>query len=585
MAASYTVRRGRRPRPTGQAVIAGVLAWGLGPPAHGAVASGSDARTDVDLASPAPTVAGPPRPPLVLWTSQRRAYLNRGEADGLEPGDSVRIVRDGQTVATCTVEFLSDHASACATGRAGVGDGFVLDRVRPAVPPAAPTPLPPTIEAEDAQRDARIISAAPVATIAYRGPRALATRTRGEVSAGYAGWFTVPGSASGYSEERIDALVHGMPLGDSSFRANLAFTARRLQRTEAAARFRPGSATQFYLWQAEVVRRDDEARTVAAAGRIWPQLLPGVPLLDGFQVGRTDRDHTRELGVYGGTLPLTASLAPTADTWTLGLYGSQAHALSGGVRPRLLREEVRVAVRNSEAAGLVAEGEGLAQAWLAGWNVAAGGLVRKAQHEDRPVWERGFLGVTVQAGSRLGGSAQVRRTGQRLADWENLAGELPNTQGTYHGSADAYWDFVPWLGLRAAGSVHHDEGTGLGTQVAMLELRLPRVWRDHGGLALACELGQGWVRSRTASLATALRLGNLARAQIGLSASSYTFTSPMTNPDTEEIAGHLNLEIALTPGLRVRARSLVRAPISAGGTFPDPAIVAMVFAAETAGSF
>ena len=61
--------------------------------------------------------------PSVLFVTAKRAYLNRGVFDGLAPGQSIQLVRQGRAMGTCVVETAFDHQATCmgAHPRAGVG--------------------------------------------------------------------------------------------------------------------------------------------------------------------------------------------------------------------------------------------------------------------------------------------------------------------------------------------------------------------------------------------------------------------------------------------------------------------------------
>ena len=115
----------------------------------------------------------------------------------------------------------------------------------------------------------------PEARAAYSGS--------GSAGIGVAVYATRPGNAQ-YVGETLDVALHHVPLGGSSFRFDTAFSVIRMQ-TTSPPRFRPGSGTEFYLWDAEISRREIDSQTVLALGRIWPWHTPGLPILDGVQLG------------------------------------------------------------------------------------------------------------------------------------------------------------------------------------------------------------------------------------------------------------------------------------------------------------
>src|SRR5262249_46159740 len=81
------------------------------------------ARAAARAAPPRGVKAG--RDGRVVAVSARRAYLDRGRADGLTTGLALTLRRGARTVGTCTVELVADHSAACTQARVHVGDVFV----------------------------------------------------------------------------------------------------------------------------------------------------------------------------------------------------------------------------------------------------------------------------------------------------------------------------------------------------------------------------------------------------------------------------------------------------------------------------
>ena len=85
----------RRASHTGAALLALVIA-------------GATGEVRADTAVPEPATAH------VTYLAGRSVYIDAGRDDGLLPGATVQLVREGRVVATLRVEYLSTHRAACS---------------------------------------------------------------------------------------------------------------------------------------------------------------------------------------------------------------------------------------------------------------------------------------------------------------------------------------------------------------------------------------------------------------------------------------------------------------------------------------
>jgi hypothetical protein len=511
-----------------------------------------------------PAAAGPGH---VLFVTDKRAYLDAGSRDGLAPRQSLAISRGGRAAGACTVETVAEHQTTCVGARLRVGDTFRAPGRREAKKTAPPA-LPPLVDDDTLTSRAEALADAPQEKVDFDGRASAHARGAVSVSPGFAVWRGQPSDAGTYSQERIDAAIRGMPLG-AGLRFDAAFSAIRWQQP-ALERFRPGEPTQFYLWQAEVNRREMDARTVFSLGRIWPWHAPGLTGLDGFQLGRRNADQTAEAGAYAGFVPTATSLAPQIDAWAAGLYGALAQAGAKSALLRAAREELRAGAWHTPETGTVAEAEGLAQIWVGGVSLGGTGRAAYASAFDRrPVLERATFDLASRPTLAFGGGLHVRYFGESLPDGAVLRDEVPALAGSAHGLADLRWDPRPWVGLATYAGADRDAATGRHLLHAGAELRLPRLLGDFGGVWLGGAGEDGWLRGFTGYGQLVgrfrARVQLLARASLGAT----EFETPTAAPNLWELGGYVHLDGALSSWLRLRAWSLLRAPFLVQG---EPAV-------------
>jgi hypothetical protein len=526
--------------------------------------------------------------------TDKRAYLDRGARDGLSVKQSLQISRSGRAIGSCTVETLADHQATCVGGRLRPGDTFRLNGGAGNKKPAsssearrttAATALAPLVAEDSLRTRAAEIAAASTAKVDFHGLRGFAGRSRASATPSITIWQSQSDPNGGYSEERIDGAIQVFDVGAPGIRVDAAFSAVHWGTPSAVNRFRPGQAAQFYLWEAGISRRRREARTVFAAGRIWPWHTPGLTLLDGLQVGRQNDSETAEAGVYAGLLPDALTVYPTG-VLAVGAYGALVQMGSARSVFRLARQEARVGVWDASGTGLVAEAEGLAQVWLGSWNLAVGGRLRRAEAlGSAPTIDRASLDVGTRATSSLGGGLHVRYFGAGLPDDVTLRAVSPTLGGGVHATMDAHWDPVAWLGFAGFAGVHREADSGRHEAHGAAEVRLPRLLSARGGIAAGAEVEEGWMRGRLLYGQVLGNLGDRLHVLVRASASATAFTVPEAAANIHELGAYAHLDGRLTSWLRVRAWSLLRVPFLVRGEAPTTPATNTIFGVSLTGSF
>ena len=525
----------------------------------------------------------PERTGWVRYVTQKRVYLDRGAADGLAIQQTVSLLRGAAKVASCQIELLAAHAAVCRGSGAAIGDRFDL----PAVGPRAPAPAPPARplavpeDDETLARYERALADAPHVKVDFVSKAGAGLPPRIWVGVD-ASLYSEPGSPDRYAYEAIDAEIRNIPIGSGSLRFDTAFSALRRQ-TTTDPRFRPSVESMFYLWEAEITRRQNDDRTVFAIGRLWPWHLPGLPMLDGAQLGRRNASGTIEGGVYGGAIPSALTLSPIEGSWAGGLY---AAATQGGSRaPMFARQEVRVGVRDSATVGVVREAEAVAQVWSRPLALGAGYRFRHAPLVDGgPVLELAQGDVRFTPTSSVRARAQLRYLGVAAESQPLLRGEVQTMSGGTYGAFDLSWDAFQRFGIGLLASGHHDASSGRDQADAGMELRSPGLFGDVGGMAAGASAGEGWMRTRTAFVQIMARTSRL-RIFGRVGGGTTQFAEPVLTPLTVELGGNLQIEGVLTPWLRIVARSLVRTPIVLQGVIPQDRLYGVVSRIDLVGTY
>ncbi|MFL5305853.1 MAG: hypothetical protein ACJ8F1_11600 [Polyangia bacterium] len=508
----------------------------------------------------------------VQYITSRRAYLDRGGLDGLAAGQLLQLLRAGRPSVRCAVERTGDHVAVCSGPGIRVGDAFRVApmrhgsalRERAAAQPQDPAVLEPRVQA---------LASARFHKVEFAGANRHGISAAISASIAVAAWSGGAALADGgaYLVEEVDGQMRRLPVGDTDLRLDLAFTAVRWQLRPSTARFEPNVRTQFFLWEAELSRREIADRTVLAVGRLWPWHLPGLTVLDGIQVGRRTQDGAAEVGLYLGSLPSAAGLAPTVGSWATGVYAAlvRMRPRSTGALGAML--EIRAGARHAPVAGQLREAELAGQIFGDLWS--AGGGARGSQLVERggaPALEDAHVHLRLHGLPRFSGWVQLRYAAPRLEDVAVLRSEVPNAGRAYHGALGGQLRLSPAIALALTADAHADRETGDRSMDATGEVILPRLFADAGGLWLAVTVTEGWARSRGGyAQFLGTPIANV-RVLARVGARTLEFAGLQPNPDSREVDGYLQLDRALGDRWRLRARSSLTVPLSVQAQAPLP---------------
>lgn len=435
-----------------------------------------------------PLVASARTDGKVLQTTAARVYLDAGADDGLAQGAEVIFHRAGAEVGQCRLEEVAARSSACAVRGVRAGDTFPLP-ARAAQEGPKVLPAPATPEALAAQ--AKLVAAAPIATVEYSARARPVESRRAPLVSGEVGELVwVSTSASAFTGTRAAVSVRDAEIG-FGLRANLDAQAIRWT-SRPDPRFRPKDDSQLYVWQAGVTREPGDDGAAVSVGRLIAWRIPGATILDGAVAGW--RLPWLEVGAFGGLVPDPETLALVTDRSTGGGYWVLDHAFAKGYS---VRDEGRIAVVTSPELGTRLEAETRAAARLGRALDLTGSL------------RLGFGGEVQAPGSVDAARLELAARPVphlRLAGWlayDGLEAPIDAEPMVLPGharraEASATWSQGGVLRVTLLGGTSKDLESGLDRSWVGPMVDLPRLLSAHGGLSLGYLEELGWSDGRSA---------------------------------------------------------------------------------------
>lgn len=508
----------------------------------------------------------------VKYATGKRAYLNVGASDGVQKLDNLPLVHSGKRAGSCTVDIVSDNASSCIAESATAGDSCKVlhappNKPSPPVVAATPSSAAPTASTQ-AQID-RALESAPVDRVVFHGNSTASVRGQSLFVAtiGHSTWTTFDGSH--YEQERIDLQLRGVSLRFGGFRAYAALTAIVASVRPTEQRFRPNDIAQVYVWQTEISSREHGRPFAFAIGRIWPHFAPGLPMLDGAQVGWRKRDGSVEVGVLGGMLPDPSTLYPAYRRWLAGVYYGHVWNPRNAAGPlRLVLNEGRINIRETSTAGLQLESEmSLLFSFGKRFDFAtAARATLGAGSWSSPSFEAARVHFNVRPTERLRVAGSFRYLGARATDYDGL-GTMYSLGRQYYGTLDLVGDILPWLGVSVGAQVQHDALSTNGRQTVQGEVAFRKLPRRGGGVAIGYQESFGWLRGHAVYLQ--YTNAEIDRVRFMMRA---TYAEDQPIPDSSwhrEVSVNLFGEVRLVRWLALRlstvARVVVANPAGGGG--------------------
>jgi hypothetical protein len=490
----------------------------------------------------------------VEYATVQRLYLDAGARDGLGPGATVQLRRADALASTCRVELVSETHATCV-GAGKVGDTFSLAAPPPLAMPEGEKAAPPLSEVETDRRR-RALEAAPHEKVDFHGTSAFKVLSgRTEVQLTYASWAEQ--TVGPWHQERLDVAIRGMPLG-GGFELYADLSARRWSQRSGQIVARPDDPTQLYVWEAELARRPVQGGLALAFGRVRPWSAPGSTIIDGGQAGWRTKNNL-EVGVFGGGVPDPATLAPSFERHTAGVYLSMQSTGDASSVIRYAREELRVAYGNSPELGRRVEAEALAQLSLGRMiDFGAQARVARGDHEAEQYLDGASIDLGFRPLERLSLLGGFRYQGLSVPERDGPGAALRGGAAR-HADATMSWEVAPWLTLSGVGGLATDLTTGLSRRFAGPEIGLPWIFGDVGGASVGYVAEDGWTGGHTAWIQVLTRRPRWVQALLRVS----WFRTRSMGPDSDdEVGAYASVNAQLGEYVALRLSALGRA----GGT-------------------
>ncbi|MFZ5442899.1 MAG: hypothetical protein ACOZQL_23035 [Myxococcota bacterium] len=432
-------------------------------------------------------------------------FLNRGELDGVAPGQVLTFTRGRKATGSCKVSAVSARFARC-DGGSGLqpGDRFAVGRVAEAHP-LNPAPLP--TEAELARR-ARAVDGVTWQLRDFESG-APTVGGGGRLEALFSHTTFTGGPSGPFGVQRVDLLVHDFELW-RGLRASADVTVLNFSARPGETRTVYQQTPVLLVRQLELGFRRADVPFSASLGRTWLRAAPGLMVLDGAQAAWRFSDGF-ELGAYGGLLPDAARLTITPSQWAAGAFGRVRFSRGEGADATLVQLGLRAGWSLREVLGGRAEVSLLGDLWR-GPTFDAHLAVELGFGQTQAV--AGVDAARLDLGWRptetLRFSAGARYRGLPLTGLTEVGLVSPG-QRALHSDLGLVWELLPWLYLAGQVGVAADFDSSLWQLRAGPELSMPRL----GGLPLSLGLGYqeelGWLRGRYGYLQLAVQGGGFFR--------------------------------------------------------------------------
>jgi hypothetical protein len=254
---------------------------------------------------PAPATT-PPAVARVTYLTAATAYVDAGRQDGLREGDTIQVVRDGQTIAVLKVNYVSAERAACSivsrTGDLQVGDTAQF------------TPRPPSPGDGAGAAGAGVTTGTAAGPPpARRGPAAWGLR--GRVGARYLEVRDRSGNGAGFSEPALDLWMIGTGVGGSTVDLAVDVRARRTSTTLTSGATEDSDLNQVYRLSASY--RFDGGRRITL-GRQYAPALSVVSIFDGVLYDANSARYG--WGGFAGVQPDAEDFGFAGDVQEFGGY-------------------------------------------------------------------------------------------------------------------------------------------------------------------------------------------------------------------------------------------------------------------------
>ncbi|MGQ0504971.1 MAG: hypothetical protein ACT4TC_06590, partial [Myxococcaceae bacterium] len=457
----------------------------------------------------------------------------------------------------CRVDSVGESTATCTGRELRPGDTYRFNAVS-APAPKDPNPLPePTTYAELA-RQRKVLERVELPLVEFdesqAAPKVFHTRLSYRHFAAIP-VFSIDGS---YQQELIDIQMANLRIA-KNLTADVMASVMIWSQNPGLAKMAVASVAQLWVRQASLTFAPLEGRFSLMVGRTRPVDAPGLPMLDGVQVGGRTKDRTWHGGAFVGSVPGYFDLGLTTR-WTAG--GFIAADFRSEETKTWIHPEARVAVvtRPNVAARYEVEP---AVGMQLGPYVNASTQIRfgLGSQQAPSAVDLARLDFSVHATD----SFNLFLSGRYLAETDQsiVSGYFGMPAQGYHTSGGFEWRLANRFGLGLQAIYSRDLVSQLSHTLAGPELIFPEAFGSATSLRFGYQEELGWIRGRNIYAQTSYSAMEVFSVFLRLGYAGQQITG---DEDRALLSNEMSLYFAfdakLSSLLRFRASALVRSDLS-----------------------
>jgi hypothetical protein len=233
----------------------------------------------------------------VKYITGENIYLDSGSADSLAVGDTLKIIRDGSSIADIEVVFVAEHSSSCRIIKKD-SEISIGDKIQMIQKSLKATIGPPVIIPDTSKKIPVLVNEIPKMATLKRST----ARIDGSLSVGIYRWNDINTSNLDFTQPETRLNLRGTRLWDKDLAFNLRITSLYNQRTRSYNAAIPKTEWRNRIYQASISYGSDNSPLSLQMGRIISNRLSGIGYIDGILLGKNVSEYLWA-GGFGGTQP------------------------------------------------------------------------------------------------------------------------------------------------------------------------------------------------------------------------------------------------------------------------------------------
>ncbi|NOX36232.1 MAG: hypothetical protein GXO78_01725 [Calditrichaeota bacterium] len=253
----------------------------------------------------------------VQYQTPNLVYVNQGRAQGLALGDTLRVIRNGQTIARLVVQYVSSRSAACRVVQAdaAIRVGDQVERVEPATAIAES----PTEESPRMTDTSFVRPTPPERVHPESAVREQKAAIRGHLAIQFFGVDDFSSNNRDYGVPNLSLRLRAQNLWRRGMHIHIRLRSRYYQRNQLIPGVVPQQEWRNRLYEMAFIYEPSGARLHYRFGRLLTEVINGVGYLDGLLLQGNLGSHLA-IGGFSGTQPDWRTSAFQTDVTKHGLY-------------------------------------------------------------------------------------------------------------------------------------------------------------------------------------------------------------------------------------------------------------------------